>query len=400
MLELKHISKIYNPGLVTEMCLFDDFNFTVNDGEFVSVIGSNGSGKTSMLNIICGSIPVNAGEVLINGKCVNKKKDFERYAYIGRVYQNPSMGNCPNMTILENMSLADNKGKPFGLSFALNKKRYDFYREQLSSLGLGLEDKLHVKMGSLSGGQRQAVSLVMATLTPIDFLILDEHTAALDPKTAEIIMELTDKVVKQKKLTAVMVTHNLRYAVELTENVLCGKALDDRSCVAILLKTMEALADKDLSVDLCCLISTQEELGTRGATVGAFSAAPDYAIALDVTFASTPDTKKSQTMELRKGAAIGVGPNMHRALTQELIALAKEKDIPCQLEIMGGRSGTDGWPIQVSREGVATLVVSLPIRCMHTPVETMDLADAESVVALLTAFIPTLGADEGGKANA
>jgi len=112
------------------------------------------------------------------------------------------------------MSLADNKGKPFGLSFALNKKRYDFYREQLSSLGLGLEDKLHVKMGSLSGGQRQAVSLIMATLTPIDFLILDEHTAALDPKTAEIIMELTDKVVKQKKLTAVMVTHNLRYAVE------------------------------------------------------------------------------------------------------------------------------------------------------------------------------------------
>ena len=107
MLELKHISKIYNPGLVTEMCLFDDFNFTVNDGEFVSVIGSNGSGKTSMLNIICGSIPVNAGEVLINGKCVNKKKDFERYAYIGRVYQNPSMGNCPNMTILENMSLKE-----------------------------------------------------------------------------------------------------------------------------------------------------------------------------------------------------------------------------------------------------------------------------------------------------
>ena len=220
MLELKHISKIYNPGLVTEMCLFDDFNFTVNDGEFVSVIGSNGSGKTSMLNIICGSIPVNAGEVLINGKCVNKKKDFERYAYIGRVYQNPSMGNCPNMTILENMSLADNKGKPFGLSFALNKKRYDFYREQLSSLGLGLEDKLHVKMGSLSGGQRQAVSLIMATLTPIDFLILDEHTAALDPKTAEIIMELTDKVVREKQLTTIMVTHNLRYAVEYGDRLL------------------------------------------------------------------------------------------------------------------------------------------------------------------------------------
>lgn len=214
MLGLKNISKIYNPGLVTEMCLFDGFNFTVNDGEFVSVIGSNGSGKTSMLNIICGSIPINGGDVLINGKSINKKKDFERYANIGRVYQNPAMGNCPNMTILENMSLADNKGKPFGLSFALNKKRFDFYKEQLAALGLGLEDKLHVKMGALSGGQRQAVSLLMATLTPIDFLILDEHTAALDPKTAEIIMELTNKIVTEKKLTAIMVTHNLRYAVE------------------------------------------------------------------------------------------------------------------------------------------------------------------------------------------
>lgn len=214
MLELKNISKIYNPGLVTEMCLFDDFNFIVNDGEFVSVIGSNGSGKTSMLNIICGSISINGGDVLINGKSINKKKDFERYANIGRVYQNPAMGNCPNMTILENMSLADNKGKPFGLSFALNKKRFDFYKEQLAALGLGLEDKLHVKMGALSGGQRQAVSLLMATLTPIDFLILDEHTAALDPKTAEIIMELTNKIVTEKKLTAIMVTHNLRYAVE------------------------------------------------------------------------------------------------------------------------------------------------------------------------------------------
>ena len=151
------------------------------------------------------------------------------------------MGNCPNMTILENMSLADNKGQPFGLSFALNKKRYDFYREQLSSLGLGLEDKLHVKMGSLSGGQRQAVSLVMATLTPIDFLILDEHTAALDPKTAEIIMELTDKVVKQKKLTAVMVTHNLRYAVEYGTrlvmmdrgNIILDKAGEDKKNTSI-----------------------------------------------------------------------------------------------------------------------------------------------------------------------
>lgn len=220
MIELKNIKKIYNPGTVSQMCLFDGFSLSVNDGEFVSVVGSNGSGKTSMLNIICGSIPIDGGSVLLDGVDIAKKKEFQRYRRIGRVYQDPAAGTCPHMTILENMSLADNKGKPFGLSFALNKKRFENYREQLSSLGLGLEDKLHVKMGSLSGGQRQAVSLLMATMTPIDFLILDEHTAALDPKTAEIIMELTDKVVKEKNLTAIMVTHNLRYAVEYGSRLL------------------------------------------------------------------------------------------------------------------------------------------------------------------------------------
>ena len=214
MLELRGISKIYNPGTVTELCLFENFSFKVADGEFVSVVGSNGSGKTSMLNIICGSIPVSGGEVLIDGKNINSLREYKRYRMIGRVYQNPAAGTCPDMTILENMSLADNKGKRYGLSFGVNNSRKNYYKEQLSSLGLGLEDKLDAKLGALSGGQRQAVSLLMATLTPIDFLILDEHTAALDPRTAEIIMELTDKIVKEKKLTAIMVTHNLRYAVE------------------------------------------------------------------------------------------------------------------------------------------------------------------------------------------
>lgn len=214
MLELKGIHKYYNPGTINEMCLFQDFSLSIDKGEFVSVVGSNGSGKTSMLNIICGSIPVEAGKILIDGKDITKAKEFKRNRTIGRVYQNPAMGTCPSMTILENMSIADNKGKFYGLGRGINKARIDYYKETLAQLGLGLEDKMDVKVDSLSGGQRQAMALLMSTMTPIEFLILDEHTAALDPKTADLIMELTDKIVKEKQLTTIMVTHNLRYAVE------------------------------------------------------------------------------------------------------------------------------------------------------------------------------------------
>ncbi len=232
MLELKNIKKVYNPGSVTEMCLFQDFNLTIKDNEFVSVVGSNGSGKTSMLNIICGSIGIEGGEIILNGENITKLSEYKRYSKIGRVYQNPALGTSPNLTMFENMSLADNKGSRYGLSLAVNNKRKDYYREQLASLGLGLEDKMNVKLGDLSGGQRQAVALIMATLTPIDFLILDEHTAALDPKTADVIMELTDKIVKEKQLTAIMVTHNLRYAVEYGDRLLMmdkGRAIIDKS---------------------------------------------------------------------------------------------------------------------------------------------------------------------------
>ena len=214
MLELININKNYNPGSVNELCLFRDFNLTVKDGEFVSVVGSNGSGKTSMLNIICGSIAVDSGKILIHGEDITRQKDYIRQRRIGRVYQDPSKGTCPGMTILENMSIAENKGKPYNLGRGVNKAKLEEYREMLRPLNLGLEDKMGVQVGSLSGGQRQALALLMATMTPIDFLILDEHTAALDPKTAEIIMELTDQVVKEKKVTTIMVTHNLRYAVE------------------------------------------------------------------------------------------------------------------------------------------------------------------------------------------
>ena len=232
MLEVRDITKIYNPGTVTEQTLFDHFSLTVEDGQFVSIVGSNGSGKTSLLNIICGSIGIEGGDVLMDGKSISKLKDYQRYASMGRVYQDPSAGTCPNLTVLENLSLADNKGKPFGLGRGVNRRRVADYREQLAGLGLGLEDKLDVRMGALSGGQRQAVALLMATMTPLRFLILDEHTAALDPKTAEVIMVLTDKVVREKHLTAMMVTHNLRYAAEYGDRILMmrqGQVVLDRA---------------------------------------------------------------------------------------------------------------------------------------------------------------------------
>ena len=232
MLKLNHINKYYNAGTVNEMCLFRDFNLSIEDGQFVSVVGSNGSGKTSMLNIICGSIPVDQGTIEIGGVDITNMPEYKRQRRIGRVYQDPARGTCPHMTILENMSLADNKGKPFNLLPGTNRQRVDDYRESLKSLGLGLEDKMNVKVGVLSGGQRQAMALLMSTMTPIEFLILDEHTAALDPKTAEVIMELTDKVVKEKKLTTIMVTHNLRYAVEYGDRLLMmhqGHAIIDKA---------------------------------------------------------------------------------------------------------------------------------------------------------------------------
>ena len=220
MLELKGIHKYYNPGTVNEMCLFQDFNLTIDKGEFVSVVGSNGSGKTSMLNIICGSIPVEGGQILINGSDITKQKEYKRNQRIGRVYQNPAMGTCPTMTILENMSLADNKGKVFGLSRGTNKARIEYYREQLSQLGLGLEDKMDVKVGALSGGQRQAMALLMSTMTPIEFLILDEHTAALDPGTAAKVLAMTKRVVEENHLTCLMITHNMYSALELGNRTL------------------------------------------------------------------------------------------------------------------------------------------------------------------------------------
>ena len=244
MIELKNIDKYYNIGTVNEICLFKDFNLKIQNGDFVSVIGSNGSGKTSMLNLICGSLQPENGSISLGGEDITKQKEFVRQRKIGRVYQDPAMGTCPSMTILENMSLADNKGRAYGLGLGTNKRRISHYREMLSQLGLGLEDMMGTKVGALSGGQRQAMALLMTTMTPIEFLILDEHTAALDPKTAALIMQLTDKIVREKNLTTVMVTHNLRFAVEYGNRLIMmhqGQAILDKAG-----KEKETLAIEDL----------------------------------------------------------------------------------------------------------------------------------------------------------
>lgn len=214
MLRLENINKTFNRGTVDEKILFSDFNLTLAPGEFAAVVGSNGSGKTTVLNIISGDVLPESGKVFLDGEDISSRKNYVRARKIARVFQDPSMGTCPSMTIYENLSIADNKGKRFGLGRGLNRRRLDFYRETLSELGMGLEDRLGTKAQALSGGQRQALALIMATLSQPALLLLDEHTAALDPKSADTVMELTDRIIREHSLSAIMVTHNLRYAVE------------------------------------------------------------------------------------------------------------------------------------------------------------------------------------------
>ncbi len=220
LISIQNVSKTFNPGSVNEVVLFQNFNLDVPKGQFVSVVGSNGSGKTTLLNLLCGSVPADSGAIFIKGQEISALKEFQRARFIGRVFQDPSKGTCPELSILENMALAENKGKPFGLSMGVNRRRTDFYRSQLEMLHLGLEDKINLPVGSLSGGQRQALALLISTMTPIDLLILDEHTAALDPKSSETVMELTDTFIREKQLTAVMVTHNLKFAIRYGNRLL------------------------------------------------------------------------------------------------------------------------------------------------------------------------------------
>lgn len=212
LVEFRDVEKRFLIGTPDETTLFQGFNLSIDRGEFVSVVGSNGSGKTTMLSILCGALPIEGGSVLVAGKDVRRMAEHQRARFLGRVFQDPSKGTCAGLTVLENMALADNKGKPYNLGRAVNRGRIDAYRALLEPLGLGLENRLHQLVGSMSGGQRQALALLLCTMTPIDLLVLDEHTAALDPRAADTVMRLTERLIEEKGLTALMVTHNLKYA--------------------------------------------------------------------------------------------------------------------------------------------------------------------------------------------
>ncbi len=213
MLALSNINKTFNKDTSSETTLFENLNLTIEEGEFVTVIGSNGAGKSTLLNIVGGGLSPDAGIVKVGDKDVTRLKEYERSRFIGRVFQDPVMGTSPSMTVLENLSLAMGKGKRFGLAWGIQKKNIEFIKENLAKLEMGLEDKLDMKVGLLSGGQRQALSLLMATMVEPKLLLLDEHTAALDPNISALIMELTQEILSEQKMATLMVTHNLNFAV-------------------------------------------------------------------------------------------------------------------------------------------------------------------------------------------
>ena len=213
MLEIKEISKTFNAGTVNEKTALNGVSLTLNDGDFVTVIGGNGAGKSTLLNAVAGVWPVDQGSISIDGVDVTYLPEYKRARYIGRVFQDPMMGTAATMQIEENLALARRRGKPRSLRPGITAAEREEYRELLKSLNLGLEDRLTTKVGLLSGGQRQALTLLMATLQKPKLLLLDEHTAALDPKTAAKVLEVTERIIRQEQLTTLMITHNMRDAI-------------------------------------------------------------------------------------------------------------------------------------------------------------------------------------------
>ena len=213
MLDIRHVYKTFNPRTINEKVALADLNLHLNEGDFVTVIGGNGAGKSTMLNAVAGVWSVDEGEIIIDGKDVTAKPEYKRAAVIGRVFQDPMMGTAPNMQIEENLALALRRGKHRSLRWGIRRSEREMYKERLSILGLGLENRLTAKTGLLSGGQRQALTLLMASLQKPKLLLLDEHTAALDPATAAKVLEVTDRLIQENHLTAMMITHNMTDAI-------------------------------------------------------------------------------------------------------------------------------------------------------------------------------------------
>ncbi len=213
MLEINNISKTFNPGTVNAKLALNGLNLTLNDGDFVTVIGGNGAGKSTMLNAIAGVFKPDEGSIVIDGTNVTDMPEYQRAKFLGRVFQDPMTGTAANMMLEENLALAHRRGKKRTLRWAITKSEREEYRTMLEQLDLGLETRLTTRVGLLSGGQRQAVTLLMASMNRPKLLLLDEHTAALDPKTAEKVLNLTDKIINEEKLTALMITHNMKDAI-------------------------------------------------------------------------------------------------------------------------------------------------------------------------------------------
>lgn len=213
MLELRHVTKTFNKGSVDEKVALNDLSLTLNDGDFVTVIGGNGAGKSTMQNAICGTWLPDSGQIILDGVDVTSLPEHKRARYLGRVYQDPMTGTAAGLQIEENLALAARRGQKRTLRVGIRRSEREEYRKLLEPLGLGLETRLAAKVGTLSGGQRQALTLLMATLQKPQLLLLDEHTAALDPRTAEKVMELTERIVNENHLTTLMITHNMRDAI-------------------------------------------------------------------------------------------------------------------------------------------------------------------------------------------
>ncbi|HIZ44746.1 MAG TPA: ABC transporter ATP-binding protein [Firmicutes bacterium] len=215
MLKISHVSKTFNPGTVNEKQALQDLNLHLEPEDFVTVIGGNGAGKSTMLNMIAGVYPIDCGTIYLDGINISRQPEHKRAALLGRVFQDPMMGTAANMQIEENLALAHRRGRRRGLKWGVTKEEKEVFHEELKRLGLGLEDRMTVKVGLLSGGQRQALTLLMATLQKPKLLLLDEHTAALDPRTAKKVLSLTEEMIEEEKLTALMVTHNMKDAIRL-----------------------------------------------------------------------------------------------------------------------------------------------------------------------------------------